>query len=129
MKSTKSEVDAFSPTFARLTETDSIHKIYSVYLFPGPKCACPNGQEPSPISPKTCAVPEAFMLFTRGKDIVRASVNPANSVNSEYPLPITPQDFVADASALDFDSSDGRIYWSDIQVSFIDLGKMSCQLL
>ena len=57
------------------------------------------------------------MLFTRGKDIVRASVNPAYSAHSEYPLPITPQDFVADASALDFDSRDGRIYWSDIQVS------------
>ena len=55
------------------------------------------------------------MLFTRGKDIVRASVNPAYSAHSEYPLPITPQDFVADASALDFDSGDGRIYWSDIQ--------------
>ena len=39
------------------------------------------------------------MLFTRGKDIVRASVNPAYSAHSEYPLPITPQDFVADAFA------------------------------
>lgn len=57
---------------------------------------------------KTCIVPEAFLLFSRHTDIRRISLE---TNNNNVAIPLTG---VKEASALDFDVTDNRIYWTDI---------------
>lgn len=59
---------------------------------------------------KTCIVPEAFLLFSRRADIRRISLE-TNNNNVAIPL-----SGVKEASALDFDVTDNRIYWTDISL-------------
>ena len=56
----------------------------------------------------TCIVPEAFLLFSRHTDIRRISLE---TNNNNVAIPLTG---VKEASALDFDVTDNRIYWTDI---------------
>ncbi len=77
----------------------------------GRRCQCPDadGYELG-ADGETCIVPEAFILYTRKSVVGRLSMNPG--MENDYTLPL-PR--VSDASALDFDRTDGRIYWSDIE--------------
>ena len=59
---------------------------------------------------KTCIVPEAFLLFSRRADIRRISLE---TNNNNVASPLTG---VKEASALDFDVTDNRIYWTDISL-------------
>ncbi|XP_014208646.1 low-density lipoprotein receptor-related protein 6 [Copidosoma floridanum] len=71
-------------------------------------CACPIGYELTK-DLKTCIVPEAFLLYTRKDKIGRTSIeNP----NNDKVIPIAG---VKDVSALDFEMSDNRIYWTDVK--------------
>lgn len=80
-----------------------------LYRPQGPRCACPIGLEL--ISDmKTCIVPEAFLLFSRRADIRRISLE---TNNNNVAIPLTG---VKEASALDFDVTDNRIYWTDISL-------------
>jgi hypothetical protein len=78
----------------------------------GARCQCPNGQELTD-GALNCVVPEAFILYTRRTMVGRVSMKTSAGAGSDgFTLPI---DGIMDASALDFDSRDGRIYWSDIE--------------
>lgn len=80
-----------------------------LYRPQGLRCACPIGFEL--ISDmKTCIVPEAFLLFSRRADIRRISLE---TNNNNVAIPLTG---VKEASALDFDVTDNRIYWTDISL-------------
>lgn len=80
-----------------------------LYRPQGPRCACPIGLEL--ISDmRTCIVPEAFLLFSRRADIRRISLE---TNNNNVAIPLTG---VKEASALDFDVTDNRIYWTDISL-------------
>jgi low density lipoprotein receptor-related protein 5/6 len=57
---------------------------------------------------KTCIVPEAFLLLSHRTDIRRISLE---LNHNDAVIPLTG---VRDASALDFDINDHRIYWTDI---------------
>ena len=59
---------------------------------------------------KTCIVPEAFLLFSRRADIRRISLE---TNNNNVAIPLTG---VKEASALDFDVTDNRMYWTDISL-------------
>lgn len=78
-----------------------------LYKPQGVQCGCPIGLELI-ADMKTCIVPEAFLLFSRHTDIRRISLE-TNSNNVAIPLT-----GVKEASALDFDVTDNRIYWTDI---------------
>lgn len=69
-------------------------------------CACPMGLELMKDS-KTCIVPEAFLLFAHRTDIRRISLE------YNYNNVIIPLQGVQEATALDFDINDSRIYWTD----------------
>ena len=71
-------------------------------------CACPMGLELTQDG-KICIVPEAFLLFTRRIDIRRISLQ-TNHINDV----VIPLAGVKDATALDFDINDSRIYWTDV---------------
>lgn len=73
----------------------------------GAQCACPIGLELI-ADMRTCIVPEAFLLFSRHTDIRRISLE---TNNNNVAIPLTG---VKEASALDFDVTDNRIYWTDI---------------
>lgn len=73
----------------------------------GVQCGCPIGLELI-ADMKTCIVPEAFLLFSRHTDIRRISLE---TNNNNVAIPLTG---VKEASALDFDVTDNRIYWTDI---------------
>lgn len=75
----------------------------------GPRCGCPMGLELI-MDMKTCIVPEAFLLFSSRADIRRISLE---TNNNDVAIPLTG---VKEASALDFDVSDNRIYWTDISL-------------
>ncbi|XP_046394159.1 low-density lipoprotein receptor-related protein 6 [Ischnura elegans] len=75
-------------------------------------CACQIGYELISDN-KTCVVPEAFLLFSRKENICRISIE---NTNNDMIIPVTG---VKDASALDFDINDNRIYWSDIKIKAI----------
>ncbi|XP_011500691.1 PREDICTED: low-density lipoprotein receptor-related protein 6 isoform X2 [Ceratosolen solmsi marchali] len=75
-------------------------------------CACQIGYELTK-DMKTCVVPEAFLLFTRKDKIRRNSIENANNDNI---IPITG---IKDASALDFEISDNRLYWTDVKLKSI----------
>ena len=57
---------------------------------------------------KTCIIPEAFLVFTSRAAIHRISLE---TNNNDVAIPLTG---VKEASALDFDVSDNRIYWTDV---------------
>lgn len=78
-----------------------------LYKPQGVQCGCPIGLELI-ADMRTCIVPEAFLLFSRHTDIRRISLE-TNSNNVAIPLT-----GVKEASALDFDVTDNRIYWTDI---------------
>ncbi|XP_063231013.1 low-density lipoprotein receptor-related protein 6 isoform X2 [Bacillus rossius redtenbacheri] len=75
-------------------------------------CACQIGYELTSDS-RTCVVPEAFLLFARRENIGRISIE---NGNNDVMIPVTG---VRDASALDFDITDNRIYWTDVKVKAI----------
>lgn len=75
-------------------------------------CACQMGYELES-NRRTCVVPEAFLLFARKENIGRISIeNPFNDA-------IIPASGIKDASALDFDIKDNRIYWTDVKAKAI----------
>ncbi|XP_069618965.1 low-density lipoprotein receptor-related protein 6 [Ranitomeya imitator] len=84
----------------------------------GPRCACPIGLELIN-DMKTCIVPEAFLLFSRRADIRRISLE---TNNNNVAIPLTG---VKEASALDFDVTDNRIYWTDISLKTISRAFMN----
>uniref|UniRef100_A0A8C4XW01 LDL receptor related protein 6 n=1 Tax=Gopherus evgoodei TaxID=1825980 RepID=A0A8C4XW01_9SAUR len=89
-----------------------------LYRPQGPRCACPIGLEL--ISDmRTCIVPEAFLLFSRRADIRRISLE---TNNNNVAIPLTG---VKEASALDFDVTDNRIYWTDISLKTISRAFMN----
>ncbi|KAJ9592050.1 hypothetical protein L9F63_001429, partial [Diploptera punctata] len=75
-------------------------------------CACQIGYELA-TNERTCVVPEAFLLFARKENIGRISIE---NGNNDATIPVTG---VKDASALDFDINDNRIYWTDVKVKAI----------
>lgn len=80
---------------------------------PGPVCACPTGHELAQDN-SSCLVPDAFLLYTRRDDIRRISIERETGEDILIPLK-----GVAEASALDYDRLDGRIYWSDMELKTI----------
>jgi len=80
---------------------------------PGPVCACPTGHELAQDN-SSCLIPEAFLLYTRRDDIRRISIERETGEDILIPLK-----GVAEASALDYDRRDGRIYWSDVELKTI----------
>ena len=66
---------------------------------------------------KTCIEPEAFLLFSRRADIRRISLE---TKHNDIVIPLAG---VKEASALDFDINDSRIYWTDISL------KVRCRCL
>nr|AVT42511.1 Wnt co-receptor arrow [Lithobius atkinsoni] len=81
-------------------------------------CACPMGLELT-ANQKTCIVPEAFLLFTRRVDIRRISLE------TNHNDVIIPLAGVKDATALDFDINDNRIYWADVSLKAISRAFMN----
>ena len=75
----------------------------------GPVCACPTGEELHQDN-FSCFTPQAFLIFTRRDDIKRMSIETENS--REMLIPVRG---VSEASGVDYDRVDGRIYWSDIK--------------
>ncbi|XP_018608191.1 low-density lipoprotein receptor-related protein 5-like isoform X1 [Scleropages formosus] len=89
-----------------------------LYRPQGPQCACPMGLELlSDLS--TCVVPEAFLLFTHRANIRSISLG-TNGNNVAIPLT-----GVKEASALDFDVAENRIYWTDISTKTISRAFMN----
>uniref|UniRef100_A0A8C6V0X7 Low density lipoprotein receptor-related protein 6 n=1 Tax=Neogobius melanostomus TaxID=47308 RepID=A0A8C6V0X7_9GOBI len=89
-----------------------------LYKPQGVQCGCPIGLEL--ISDmQTCIVPEAFLLFSRHTDIRRISLE---TNNNNVAIPLTG---VKEASALDFDVTDNRIYWTDITLKTISRAFMN----
>uniref|UniRef100_A0AAR2L5U8 EGF-like domain-containing protein n=1 Tax=Pygocentrus nattereri TaxID=42514 RepID=A0AAR2L5U8_PYGNA len=89
-----------------------------LYKPQGVACACPIGLELI-ADMSTCIVPEAFLLFSRHSDIRRISLE-TNNNNVAIPL-----SGVKEASALDFDVTDNRIYWTDITLKTISRAFMN----
>uniref|UniRef100_A0A4W3II48 Low-density lipoprotein receptor-related protein n=1 Tax=Callorhinchus milii TaxID=7868 RepID=A0A4W3II48_CALMI len=89
-----------------------------LYRPQGVRCACPIGLELIR-DMKTCIVPEAFLLFSRRADIRRISLE---TNNNNVAIPLTG---VKEASALDFDVTDNRIYWTDISLKTISRAFMN----
>ncbi|XP_005988070.1 low-density lipoprotein receptor-related protein 5 isoform X2 [Latimeria chalumnae] len=84
----------------------------------GPRCFCPMGLELLS-DMKTCIIPEAFLMFTSRAAIHRISLE---TNNNDVAIPLTG---VKEASALDFDVSDNRIYWTDISLKTISRAFMN----
>ncbi|XP_061523276.1 low-density lipoprotein receptor-related protein 6 isoform X2 [Phycodurus eques] len=84
----------------------------------GAQCGCPIGLELI-ADMRTCIVPEAFLLFSRHTDIRRISLE---TNNNNVAIPLTG---VKEASALDFDVTDNRIYWTDITLKTISRAFMN----
>ena len=73
----------------------------------GHVCHCADGYELT-ADGVTCVVPDAFLLYLRRNNIRRISLE-ASLNDATIPL-----DGVSNARGLDFDSTDSRIYWTDI---------------
>uniref|UniRef100_A0A673WMS1 Low density lipoprotein receptor-related protein 5 n=1 Tax=Salmo trutta TaxID=8032 RepID=A0A673WMS1_SALTR len=84
----------------------------------GLRCDCPMGLELLN-DMRTCVVPEAFLLFTNRADIRSISLG-TNS--NDVAIPLTG---VKEASALDFDVSENRIYWTDVSTKTISRAFMN----
>ncbi|XP_069480204.1 low-density lipoprotein receptor-related protein 5 isoform X1 [Ambystoma mexicanum] len=82
------------------------------------RCACPIGLELLS-DMRTCIIPEAFLVFTSRAAIHRISLE---TNNNDVAIPLTG---VKEASALDFDVSDNRIYWTDISLKTISRAFMN----
>ncbi|XP_054682744.1 low-density lipoprotein receptor-related protein 5 isoform X3 [Grus americana] len=82
------------------------------------RCACPIGLELLS-DMKTCIIPEAFLVFTSRAAIHRISLE---TNNNDVAIPLTG---VKEASALDFDVSDNRIYWTDVSLKTISRAFMN----
>ncbi|KAF7229497.1 low-density lipoprotein receptor-related protein 6 [Nothobranchius furzeri] len=89
-----------------------------LYTPHGVQCGCPIGLELI-ADMQTCIIPEAFLLFSRHTDIRRISLE---TNNNNVPIPLTG---VMEASALDFDVTDNRIYWTDITLKTISRAFMN----
>uniref|UniRef100_A0AAY4EDX2 EGF-like domain-containing protein n=1 Tax=Denticeps clupeoides TaxID=299321 RepID=A0AAY4EDX2_9TELE len=89
-----------------------------LYKPQGVSCGCPIGLELI-ADMSTCIVPEAFLLFSRHTDIRRISLE---TNNNNVAIPLTG---VKEASALDFDVTDNRIYWTDITLKTISRAFMN----
>ncbi|XP_077995136.1 low-density lipoprotein receptor-related protein 6-like [Glandiceps talaboti] len=89
-----------------------------LYRPSGVICACPIGLELIQ-DQKTCIVPEAFLLFSKRDDIRRISLE---TNNKDVVIPLNG---VEEATALDFDINDNRIYWSDVSVKAISRAFMN----
>ncbi|XP_070709677.1 low-density lipoprotein receptor-related protein 6 isoform X2 [Pempheris klunzingeri] len=89
-----------------------------LYKPQGVQCGCPIGLELI-ADMRTCIVPEAFLLFSRHTDIRRISLE---TNNNNVAIPLTG---VKEASALDFDVTDNRIYWTDITLKTISRAFMN----
>ncbi|XP_005110515.1 low-density lipoprotein receptor-related protein 6 isoform X2 [Aplysia californica] len=88
---------------------------------PSPKkhvCACPMGLELR-ADGQTCIVPEAFLLFSSRSDIRRISLE-TNQNNQAIPI-----QGVQKAMAIDFDITDNRIYWTDVELQHISRAFMN----
>ncbi|KAH9496257.1 Low-density lipoprotein receptor- protein 6 [Bulinus truncatus] len=81
-------------------------------------CACPMGLELT-YDGHTCIVPVAFLLFPGHSDIHRVSLL-TNQQSQVIPIPGTQK-----ATAIDFDISDGRIYWTDVELQHISRAFMN----
>jgi len=75
----------------------------------GHVCGCASGYELT-ADGTSCVVPEAFLLYLQRNDIRRISLE-ASLTDAAIPL-----DGVSDARGLDFDSTDNRIYWTDVRL-------------
>jgi low density lipoprotein receptor-related protein 5/6 len=84
----------------------------------GAICACPMGLELL-ANGKECIIPEAFLLFSQRVDIRRISLQ-TNHNDVIIPLP-----GVKEATALDFDINDNRIYWADTTLKSINRAFMN----
>uniref|UniRef100_A0A673I2Y7 EGF-like domain-containing protein n=1 Tax=Sinocyclocheilus rhinocerous TaxID=307959 RepID=A0A673I2Y7_9TELE len=93
-----------------------------LYKPQGVSCACPIGLELM-ADLTSCIVPEAFLLFSRHTDIRRISLE---TNNNNVAIPLTG---VKEASALDFDVTDNRIYWTDITLKMNTYWTEAAQLL
>ena len=62
---------------------------------------------------KTCVVPDSFLLYTRRTGIHRVSIE---NRNNEVQLPIGG---VGNATSIDYDKNNMRIYWSDVRTRSI----------
>ncbi|XP_077312028.1 low-density lipoprotein receptor-related protein 5 isoform X1 [Lithobates pipiens] len=82
------------------------------------RCSCPMGLELLG-DMRTCIIPEAFLVFTSRAAIHRISLE---TNNNNVAIPLTG---VKEASALDFDVSDNRIYWTDITLKTISRAFMN----
>ncbi|XP_029697135.1 low-density lipoprotein receptor-related protein 5 isoform X2 [Takifugu rubripes] len=82
------------------------------------RCACPMGMELLS-DLHTCVVPEAFLLFTNRDSIRSISLG---THGNDVAIPLTG---VKEVSALDFDVSERRIYWTDIQAKTITRAYMN----
>ncbi|XP_071041955.1 low-density lipoprotein receptor-related protein 1B [Parasteatoda tepidariorum] len=80
-------------------------------------CSCPISLELSSDN-KTCIIPEAFLLFTRKDSIRRISLE-SNHVDT------IPLSGVEEANAIDYDISDNRVYWTDINKRTINRAFMN----
>ena len=65
---------------------------------------------------KNCIVPEAFLLFLKPDDIRRISLE---TTFKDVEIPLSG---IEEATALDFDILDNRIYWTDSKVK-VRVGK------
>ncbi|XP_060782751.1 low-density lipoprotein receptor-related protein 5 [Neoarius graeffei] len=89
--------------------------------FNGPRgitCACPMGLELLS-DLRTCVIPEAFLLFTNRADIRSISLG-TNSNDVAIPL-----SGIKEASALDFDVAENRIFWTDVSTKTISRAFMN----
>ncbi|XP_061406856.1 low-density lipoprotein receptor-related protein 6-like [Lethenteron reissneri] len=85
----------------------------------GLRCGCPLGQELL-ADARTCVVPKAFLLFSRRGDIRRISLE--TNARGDVAIPLAG---IKEASALDFDVADNRIYWTDISLKTISRAYMN----
>src|SRR5665811_265901 len=71
---------------------------------------------------QSCLIPNAFLVFSRDGDLHRISLNGTNSNNLDDVIPVSR---VKAASALDFDTLESRIYWSDTKIKAISRAYMN----
>ncbi|OXA50506.1 Low-density lipoprotein receptor-related protein 6 [Folsomia candida] len=92
-----------------------------LYKPSGAVCACASGYELASDN-QSCLVPDAFLVFSRDGEIHRLSLNRTNSNNFDDIVPVSK---VKAAGALDFDTIENRIYWSDSKVKAISRAYMN----
>lgn len=78
----------------------------------GHVCACASAYELT-TDGYSCVVPEAFLLYLHRSDIRRISLE-ASMNDAAIPLK-----GLSNARGLDFDSTDSRIYWTDVDLKVL----------